>query len=118
MTTTSTLRAAIITGLGALLVGGGSAVAQEPIELTATVVGVGPTPLALQAVADAWNAANPDIQVRVEPRPDDVAWQASAPSTEFAATTDPTCRGGGAPGRPELAGHERDRHARSARRPV
>ena len=55
----------------------------------ATAVGVGTTATALQAVADAWNAANPDVQVRVEPRPDDTQWQASAPSTEFAASDGP-----------------------------
>ncbi|MBC7810012.1 MAG: extracellular solute-binding protein [Burkholderiales bacterium] len=63
--------------------------AQDVIELTATAVGVGTTATALQAVADQWNADHPEIQVRVEARPDDVTWQAAAPSTEFAASDGP-----------------------------
>lgn len=65
------------------------AFAQDVIELTATAVGVGTTSQALQAVADQWNADHPDIQVRVEARPDDVTWQAAAPSTEFADSNGP-----------------------------
>jgi ABC-type glycerol-3-phosphate transport system substrate-binding protein len=76
-------------GLVLALLATGVVAAQEPIELTATAVGVGPTATALQAVADQWNADHPDIQVRVEARPDDVTWQAAAPSTEFAASDGP-----------------------------
>jgi len=78
-----------VLGLVFVLLVTGVVVAQETIELTATAVGVGTTSAALQAVADQWNADHPDIQVRVEARPDDVTWQAAAPSTEFAADDGP-----------------------------
>ena len=71
------------------LVSGVSVHAQEDIELTVTAVGVGTTPAALEAVAAQWNEDHPNIQVRVEARPDDVTWQAAAPSTEFAASDGP-----------------------------
>lgn len=74
----------MIVGLSATVVA-----QDEPIELTVTAVGVGPTALALEAVAAQWNADNPNIQVRVEARPDDVTWQAAAPSTEFADSDGP-----------------------------
>ena len=114
MSYTTGRRSAVI-ALAAMLLSGGVAVAQDPVELTVTVLGTGTTPTALQAVADA-----------VERR------QPRHPGPRRATSGRQYLAGGraqhGVRGRrrarplvvvvhagPELAGHERDRHARAAR---
>jgi ABC-type glycerol-3-phosphate transport system substrate-binding protein len=42
-----------------------------------------------QAAIKAWNAANPDIQVDLELQSDELNWQATAPTTMFAASDGP-----------------------------
>ena len=79
----------LVGALSAVLLSSGAATAADPVELTATVLGTSTTPVAFQAVVDQWNKDNPDIQVSVQPRPDGNTWQASAPSTEFAASDGP-----------------------------
>ncbi len=79
----------LVGALSAVLLSSGVATAQDPVQLTATVLGTGPTPVALRAVVDQWNKDNPGIQVRVETRPDSDTWQTAAPSTEFAASDGP-----------------------------
>ena len=78
----------LVGALSAVLLSSGAATAADPVELTATVLGTSTTPIAFQAVVDQWNKDNPDIQVSVQPRPD-ATWQATAPSTEFAASDGP-----------------------------
>lgn len=60
----------------------------EPITLRMTAL-AGPAGQGVQALADAWNAEHPEIQVEVELQADEVNWQATAPSTMFAAEDGP-----------------------------
>ena len=65
----------------------GAALGANPVHLRMTTL-AGPTTIGAQAVVDAWNAANPDIQVEVQQEPFD-PWGTTAPTTMFAASDGP-----------------------------
>ncbi|MBI4922408.1 MAG: extracellular solute-binding protein [Devosia nanyangense] len=65
------------------------ALAADPIHLRMTVLGgVGAGDGTVGAIK-AWNDANPDIQVDLELQSDELNWQATAPTTMFAASDGP-----------------------------
>ncbi len=75
--------------IGMLLLSiGGTSLAQEPIILRMTGL-TGAAGIGTQAAIEVWNANNPDIQVELEIQADEMGWQATAPSTMFAADDGP-----------------------------
>ncbi|WDR01955.1 extracellular solute-binding protein [Devosia algicola] len=74
----------------AAMMGGGfsPALSQDVVNLRLTTLAGGSAD-GTNAVIDAWNAANPGIQVTVEAQTDELNWQATAPSTMFASDDGP-----------------------------
>lgn len=83
-------RTTLTISLGALLVSSLAvmpATAQETrLRMTALTGSAG---TGTAAAIEAWNAANPDIQVDLELQSDELTWQATAPTTMFASADGP-----------------------------
>jgi len=62
--------------------------AADVINLRMTAL-AGNSGVGTKAAIDAWNKANPDIQVNVEVQSDETTWQATAPTTMFASSDGP-----------------------------
>lgn len=83
-----TLKIVLMIGMLLLLSIGSTSFAQDPVTLRMTGL-TGPAGIGLQAAIEVWNANNPNIQVEVEIQADEMNWQATAPSTMFAADDGP-----------------------------
>ena len=67
----------------------GQVLAADPIHLRMTVLGGVGAGDGTAGAIKAWNDANPDIQVDLELQSDELNWQATAPTTMFAASDGP-----------------------------
>jgi ABC-type glycerol-3-phosphate transport system substrate-binding protein len=88
---TTRLATALRLSLGAVLAASmtlGVAYAQETRLRMTVLGGVGAGDGTVAAI-NAWNEANPDIQVDLELQSDELNWQATAPTTMFAASDGP-----------------------------
>jgi raffinose/stachyose/melibiose transport system substrate-binding protein len=85
------LKAAASISAAALLVAGlaAPAGAQDVKHLRMTVLGGPGAGAGTTGAVDAWNAAHPELQVDLELQSDELQWQATAPTTMFAASDGP-----------------------------
>lgn len=87
---TTRIAGAIRLSLATLLVASVALTTASAQEIRLRMTGLtGPAGTGTEAAISAWNAANPDIQVDLELQSDELTWQATAPTTMFAAADGP-----------------------------